>query len=203
VANLSDLIKSGGMPVGAVIAVMSNIAGATAIPASGTVVDGMMYCDGAAIPGGQVLSGSTPDLNGDTFLQGSSSAGSTGGSNTINLQHSHTVNSHTHSGPSHTHGAGSYDAAWAVGTSPDTTVMAWRTGSNKFTSTNYASNVLPSNTAISSLSSRNGIDVYGTSSADGTGNTGTASSNGTDNRLSTAQNNRPSYVSVQYLIRVK
>ena len=114
----------GTCPLGAVIPIASNLTGAIAIPSTGTVsADGWQLCDGAAIPGGNTLSGNTPNLSDSRFIMGSTVAGNTGGSSThshahahtlahthgtdsklgtITLGHTHTVASHTHT-LSHTH----------------------------------------------------------------------------------------------------
>ena len=198
-ASLSDLIesnKNGWMPVGTVIPVMSNIAGAIAIPASGTVVDGMMYCDGTAIPGGQALSGSTPDLNGNVFLQGSSSAGAAGGSNMM------TDHTHSFSGtyPNHTH-------------TDDFSISS--SGAHSHTYTNFSSGTFdpPStgwsgdqggtalnNHSVPSVGSNHTHPIDGGITSSGGGSISGSVGGGS---APTSTDNRPSYVSVQYLIRVK
>jgi len=61
----------GLVPKGAIVAVMSNLAGSINLPASGTVSsDGWMRCDGAAIPALNALSGNTPNLTASTFIAG-------------------------------------------------------------------------------------------------------------------------------------
>lgn len=86
--------QPGLVPVGGVVPVFSNITGAYSLPTSGTVSgEGWMRCDGAAIPGGQTLSGTTPDLTGGRFIYGTSgagaganvAAGATGGANSVTL----------------------------------------------------------------------------------------------------------------------
>jgi hypothetical protein len=204
-ANLSDLIesnKNGWMPVGTVIPVMGSITGAIAIPASGTVVDGMMYCDGTAIPGGQTLSGNTPAINGDVFLQGSSIAGATGGANTIalshvhNMQHIHQTASQVVSGfesrmYSYTSASNAYAQTATYAGQPTGTLLAG--GELGFTGTT-ASGTRTTPLLASGATVRftaNTLDNGGTSKSD-TGSGGSA-----------AQDNRPSYITVQYLIRVK
>jgi hypothetical protein len=97
---------NGIVPIGGIIPIASNLLGTFSIPASGVVVQGWMYCDGATIPISQIASGATPDLTNNRFLMGSSSAGSIGGSNnftpTGSLSGSQSIQ-HTH-GFSHTHG---------------------------------------------------------------------------------------------------
>jgi len=71
----------GTVPVGAILPVMSNITGSFTVPATGVEDGGFMLCDGAAIPGGQSMSGSTPNLSDGRFLMGSSVAGTAAGAN--------------------------------------------------------------------------------------------------------------------------
>ncbi len=82
--------NAGQVPMGAIIPIASNLTGAHAIPSSGTVDSwGFIYCNGAAIPGGNTVSGTTPNITDGRFLRGSTVAGTTGGSATKNLQHTH------------------------------------------------------------------------------------------------------------------
>jgi hypothetical protein len=114
---------SGSVPVGGIQAIAANLSGAYSLPATGTVdANGWMLCDGSAIPGGNTLSGSTPNLTGSVFLMGSSTAGSTGGSNDIVI--------------AHTHGAGSYVTTANVsnGTLAATGGTAVLTGTKTFAS---------------------------------------------------------------------
>jgi hypothetical protein len=70
--------KLGGLiPVGTVLGFFNHLSGSHAVPASGLVLDGFMRCDGAAIPGGQKLSGATPNLSDQRFLQGNTSSSGT------------------------------------------------------------------------------------------------------------------------------
>lgn len=104
---------SGGgqaFPLGMIIPIASNLTGTYTIPASGSVDnDGWMYCNGAAIPAGKNVSGTTPNLTDGRFLRGSTSSGSTGGSATFTLattnipSHTHTTSAHTHSTAAHVH----------------------------------------------------------------------------------------------------
>lgn len=99
--KLSDEVRFGLIPVGAIIPIMSNMAGAFTPGASGTVIDGLMLCDGAAIPINQILSGNTPDLTNNRFLMGASTAGLTGGTNDSSHTHEYV---HTHGLSNHQHG---------------------------------------------------------------------------------------------------
>ena len=95
----------GIFPLGSIIPVASNLSGSFSIPTSGTVSSGWQLCNGVAIPGGNTLSGNTPNLADNRFLMGSSSAGTASGTNLItpvgsiggsqSIQHHHTF-AHTH-----------------------------------------------------------------------------------------------------------
>lgn len=74
-AQLKDEVRYGLVPLGAIIAVATHIAGAMQPPASGVVEGGWMRADGAAIPAGNTLSGNTVDLTGSRFILGTSGAG--------------------------------------------------------------------------------------------------------------------------------
>jgi len=95
----------GIIPVGAVVAIASTVA--WSLPVSGQIKEGFALCNGQAFPSGSdpLFIGNMPNLTDDRFLQGSSTTGTTGGSNTYSLQsslgtidfsHGHTVNSHSH-----------------------------------------------------------------------------------------------------------
>jgi hypothetical protein len=95
----------GILPVGAIIAMNTNLTGVTAVTAT-TAAD----ANGFVVCSGQVISDATSPMNGQTipnlndsyFLMGASSSGSTGGANTTTLTttqlpaHSHTID-HGHS----------------------------------------------------------------------------------------------------------
>ena len=74
-AQLKDEVVFGLVPVGAILAIASHMSGSVALPASGTVQGGWMRSDGAAVPGGNTLSGTTPNLTGGRFIYGTSGAG--------------------------------------------------------------------------------------------------------------------------------
>ena len=65
----------GILPLGSIIPVMSNITGSHSLPASGVATFGLMRADGSVIPGGQTLSGNTPNLTSGRFLYGTSGSG--------------------------------------------------------------------------------------------------------------------------------
>ena len=77
-------------PVGTVLPWLKSFTG---VP--GTLPEGYMECDGSVVSdAGSPLNGETlPDLNGDNrFLRGSSTSGTTGGSDTKDLTHQHFMN---------------------------------------------------------------------------------------------------------------
>ena len=228
----SITIHRGTVPLGGIVPIMSNLTGAHAIPTTGTVDSaGWMYCDGSAIPAGNSVSGTVPNLTGERFLVGSTTAGTTGGANATNLSHTHTsaahshtmpthkhtMGTHTHTSAAHTHSAGGYYAEIGVessanqyiytkisGSSPDTFVAERR---YQFTGV-----------GTSSTSTFNGTNVVGTSSSTTPGSTGatdpgdtqtvdpgdthSTTPSATGSSLSSSTNNRPLYISVQYLMRV-
>ena len=103
-----ELTDKAIVPLGGIIAVSGNNPGSLDIP-PGQVIDGYMLCNGTAIPGGNAVSGTLPQLSDNRFIMGSTlSAGVTSGSNTKDFSHSHTVDSHAHSMQSHTHAIGTH-----------------------------------------------------------------------------------------------
>lgn len=140
---------------------------------SGAIVDipsGWNICDGT---------NGTPDLR-DRFVIG---AGSTyavddiGGSDSVNLQHSHTVNGHTHS-IAHTH-----NYSTTTGTE----------SAQKF----FPSEDGPKSTADSSHThSVNGTTAGASSASSG------SSSPGTNNALSTSQSILPPYYALAYIMKL-
>lgn len=101
----------GIVPLGAIIPMTSGFTGAMAVPASGVVSNGWIRCDGAAIPGGNTVSGTTPNLTTSIYLRGASTYGGTGGNNTTTLieanlpahTHANTLTNATVGSSSHTH----------------------------------------------------------------------------------------------------
>lgn len=119
--------------------------------------------------------------------------GATGGADTINIAHTHTVNSHTHSIPSHTHGVGSFWATVTGGTGAvyfdeDGTTGAW-TAEQRVTGTYSAG----------SYSVSGGADVEGTSGA--TSNTSGGATPATDSQLSSTQNIQNKYINLNFIIK--
>jgi len=92
----------GTVPLGAIMPVVNSspiTGGGYTIPPSGTVdANGWQLCNGVAIPSGNTLTGSTPDLSDGRYLRGSTVSGTTGGSNSITIGSANL--------PTHTHGVG-------------------------------------------------------------------------------------------------
>ena len=188
----SEKYRIASVPFGAVVPVMSNLSGSHPIPASGTVDDaGWQLCDGEPIPVGMTVSGNTPDLSDGRFLMGNMSSGDTGGTNnkfltTDNLpSHSHDMGGHTHTGITSIEEGHEQTGE----TSPASGVMGTTSGGADSTMGYVDSSSTP-DTGWQH-------DHGHTLTTDGPDNneTGTTGSGA-------AFDNRPSYVTVQYLIRV-
>jgi len=95
-AQLSDEVSNGLIPIGAVIPVMTHLSGAFIPAATGVVSKGLMLCDGASIPAGNTLLGTTPNLSNDAYLRGSGVAGAAAGANNKTLN-TPQLPSHNHS----------------------------------------------------------------------------------------------------------
>lgn len=69
--NLEQKIIHSGMPVGAILPIAAHLQGSYDLPEGGDVSgEGWMRCDGAAIPEGNRLQGTVPDLTDGRFLRG-------------------------------------------------------------------------------------------------------------------------------------
>lgn len=203
---------SGALP-GEIRAISSNLTGAYSIPTSGTVdSDGWMYCDGSAIPSGNTVSGTLPDLTDSRFLRGSTSAGGTGGVSSVTLavenlpSHSHTINhghtgstndagSHSHSGSANSAGNHRHSEVYWRSSGANTTLR--RPGvntdnQNPWTGySDYAGTHSHSLTINSGGSHSHTVTVNSHSGS--SGNTGSGTS------FSVV----PTYLNVQYLMQVK
>jgi hypothetical protein len=126
ISSAGKFIGRGIVPLGGIIPIYNyNLTGTIAIPVSGSVSsDGWIRCDGLPIPSGNIVAGTTPNLSDSRFIRGATTSGITGGENTrdfshthtlshthgtdsqlgtITLAHSHTVNDHAHTIPAHYH----------------------------------------------------------------------------------------------------
>lgn len=237
-------IVKGVVPVGGIIPIASHLTGAYSIPATGTVDgDGWMYCDGSAIPAGNILSGNVPQLTDERFLVGSSTAGSTGGANSItpagsvsgtnagsqSIAHTHTL-SHTH-GMDHNHQVAYIGGSKGVifmhtSSANQATWSSFSTGNGFLSHDNaYDYNVAYTGDAYVWSSGSGGMYTSGVLNPEGgtavTDATTSEASNTTTSGMSanstvsgsnftwsgsftgTPFNNRPLYLSVKYLIRVR
>jgi hypothetical protein len=102
----------GNVPLGGIIAMTTGLTGAMAIPASGVVSNGYMRADGVAIPGGNKVSGTPPNLSTSVFLRGAATFGGAGGgtASLVAANIPQVSTSYTPAGTvdiSHTHGASS------------------------------------------------------------------------------------------------
>jgi len=160
-----------GVPVGSVVS-WWRPSSSTPLPSNEWMIaDGSVVTDSASPFFNQTL----PNLT-DKFIMGVSAAniGQLGGANSLNLAHSHTVNSHTHDVPWHVHNI----------------------DHDHETNDKYA-------VAGGSLSTH--YDIYRTSGLNSGGWSGATSSSspGTDVQLWSATDNRPAYVGLIYLVRIK
>lgn len=212
-------------PLGMIIPIASNLTGTYTIPSSGSVdSDGWMYCNGAAIPAGKSVSGTTPNLTDGRFLRGSTSSGGTGGSATFTLatanipSHTHTTSAHTHSTaahthttPAHSHSASSANAgnhshvlyvardSYGTGdqlTGDDTAGNDEQTYTGKTGGTTNTAGDHSHGITVNS----GGSGTSGSTSAGNTGSGGGAATGATGS--TTAVTHLPIYVNAQYLIKV-
>jgi hypothetical protein len=180
-----------GVPVGTVISWWRATANTPLPSDEWAIADGSVVTDSESPLYGQTL----PDLT-DRFIMGvdADSIGQAGGSNTLNLSHSHQVNSHTHSIPSHSHSSGTLRANVAV---EHDRVYVKRFGSG-FDAT-YAN--FTGNTHYNTHRTDDSADVEG--DTDSWSGTSGASQPGTDTQLSSTTDNRPEYVGLLFLVRIK
>ena len=184
--SLGGSVSISGSLLGEIKAISSNLTGSYSIPSSGVVdSDGFMYCDGSAIPGGNSVSGSVPDLTDNRFLRGSTSAGSTGGSESFTLSTSQ-LPSHTHTGTtatanSHNHTGG--------------TVRIFDSASGTYGTVSLGNRANPlARYVTGGISSNNDY----TSTVGAHSHTFTTNSTGSGSSVS----HIPKYINVQYVIKV-
>lgn len=199
---LEEVTDNSVVPLGGIIGVSSDLTGAFD-SATGVVTDGFILCDGAAIPGGNAVSGTTPNLTDSRFLMGSSTAGTSGGnaSNQINLQHNHDI-SHNHQVLGWNRFSSIRSALYTVSFSSSAS-NAELTGidANKNIYTQGAESGgtganAKTNTALSDAFYK----LYSSGALDApSGSLGTAAS---DSQLSTTQSILPQYYTVKYFMRV-
>ena len=234
---LSDTTKwlpyntEGQIPLGGYQAVAIGIAGAASD--ANMIAAGFAKCDGTTPASQSVVSpaitATMPNINAGAFIRGNTVAwttgGASGGADTINIQHSHTVDSHTHDVniTSFTSGAGSAHAH-AVGTLQfktvdrdfDGTVQAYNISGadfNLFNAIQRGTGSEPETAILAGGTANQGYTKDGTGSVaneashthpiDPPNTTSTGTSPGTNNQLSTTQSILPTYFSAVYYMRVR
>lgn len=202
--------ESATLPVGSLIPIMAGLTGVFVPAATGVVKEGWQLADGAAVAAGQLMTGeNTPDTSDSRFLMGSTSAGTTGGSNTL-IDHTHgfsltaaaqTVNSLTAAGQgggsvaitsSGSHGHTVNAPTKSVGTNTNIGSQAGIVDTNStatISGTGAHTHTVPAHT-------------HSSSSVTGTMNSSSVSGSVGSGSGATSTNSRPLYVSVVYLIKV-
>lgn len=221
----------GIVPLGAIIAITTGLTGAMSVPSSGNTLNGYQRCDGAAIPSGQAVSGTTPNLTGSIYLRGASTYGGTGGNNTTTLleanlpahTHANTLSNNVVASSSHTHNISHvhnniYQSTY--------TMWAWTTADVSQLAPGISGNsgafiegqTMPQGTstsrapAFSTLQNRQyytgGVVLPPTGSDGASASSGTPSATTTVTLTNasigsgTAFSNEPNYINVIYLMRV-
>ena len=89
----SGIEGPGSCPIGSMLAIASVVA--WTLPTTGQIKNGWALANGQAIPAGAhpSFSGNLPNLSDSRFLQGSTTIGTTGGANSIDFSHTHSVTS--------------------------------------------------------------------------------------------------------------
>lgn len=180
-----------GIPVGSVISWWRPDANMP-LPSDGWVIaDGSVVTDSSSPLYGTTL----PDLR-DKFVMGVSAAaiGQTGGTNTLNLSHQHQVDGHTHTIPNHAHSDGGLYAYVAL---EDDRAYVIRSGPGfSSTNANYTSTSHTNTHITDSSADIGGITGYWS---------GTSGSSlpMTSSILSSTTENRPAYVGLVYLVKIK
>ncbi len=196
--------STGLTPLGGVIGVFDNLTGAT-VPATGDIdANGYQLCDGAAINGSATLTGTIPDLTGEIFLAGSTAANNTGGSNT--MAHTHSVTSNVTGTHDHTHAMGTHNHQIYKAIDADTASQMFNSGGSLFV-ISAATTSQPHINLLSGASSGLNVDAYSANVDPGdTISISSATLSMTNNAVTSgaASNaeNRPSFISVRYVMRV-
>ncbi|MBI4847050.1 MAG: hypothetical protein HY808_00530 [Nitrospirae bacterium] len=156
---------------------------------SGSVADipaGWALCDGA---------NGTPNLR-DRFVVGAGSGyavGASGGYASINLQHSHSINNHTHTTENHTLTINEMPSHNHGGTTGDYPMV--RLGQKASSGNNEP-------VASQSNNHNHSIPLQGGDAPHNHGNTGTPGDRGTDSQLSGAQDIRPPYYALAFIMKL-
>jgi hypothetical protein len=153
-----------------------------------------------------------PNINNSVFLMGNTTAGSTGGANTKNLTHTHTVDSHSHN-IAHVHqfgkGVTGTNAAFYSLDNPDASITAITTSHNLMVDHTGTGSIGTGAGWMDGGEFGTGFNWYTAgviSSASGSGSSATSgtASPGTDSStLSSTFDIRPAYITAVYLMRIK
>lgn len=188
------------------------------LPSGWRVADGSLLNDGSS----PIFNGSgryLPNLTDDRFLMGDTVAGAIGGSNTM-TDHTHTfslTHAHTHSinhnhasfntasGGSHTHGVVDpghfhYLNGELVGNPGGTNAARGNHGANDFTSSTATTGITTNTTGSSHV---HAIDVPNFTGTSGAASTSTVAGSVGTGSAATSTENRPKYLGVFYIMRVK
>lgn len=200
------------IPLGGVIATFPNLTGAYQCAAT-TIADaeGFVLCNGQTISDAQCpMNGVVvPNINDDVFLMGSTTAGTAGGANTLNLEHTHPLSvSGSVTMPAHTHTLNNYGGAKgreASGYSGGVDIWMDRhgpaySGGDDYLITNVNNILSASGGSYPFTMGLTGRTDAITATAPSVGFTSTGTSG---NGLSPTQDIRPKYISAVYLMRVK
>jgi hypothetical protein len=206
---------AGIIPLGGVIATFPSLSGAYSCSTTTSAdANGFVLCAGFTISDATspMYGITTPAINNDAFLMGHVSSGPTGGNNTLDLSHSHTVNAHSHS-YGHSHTTTPHSHILPFGSYPGTAEYFAVDASISLTTPLYGTaptltNYYPKSWSYSSsfggavipllLTSQSSTSTNSQSTTD----SGTASP-ATDTQLSASQDIRPNYVSAVFVMRIK
>jgi microcystin-dependent protein len=199
----------GVVPAGTITAYAGSSAPSGWLLCDGSAISRTTYDDLFAIIGTAygVGNGSTtfnvPDIQGN-YPRGKNAdaLGDTGGEETIDVSHTHTMTGHTHTGPSHTHTGPSH-----THTGPSHTHSMNHTHGTHSVSLSSPGNGVTFTNA--GLSGDTGAEGTGATGAGGTGDTGASGTDVTgsttdtmDSKLSVTQNILDPYVVVNYIIKI-
>lgn len=215
----------GMVPLGTVVPIGN--AQAWALPASGQVKDGYALCNGqtfASLPGGSyasAFSGSLPNVSDDRFLMGSTAIGAAAGANTVTLTPSNIPQNSTNYTPAgttnigHSHSLGTTNVALGSGATNSTgyhshTIPAYSGAAGGFIpgasvapTTPLSRNTGGDGTHDHTVTGTTNIDHSHTLSTTNVALAGTTATITIGTASPTAFNNRPKYLPVVYVMRVK
>lgn len=214
IATTTGVTAVGAVPIGGIIPTIGSTPGAY-VCSETTQGDAFGYCQcvgGVLSDARSPMNGQTmPDLSVGVFLEGALVSGVGGGTNTLNLAHTHDMANHTHV-MSHVH-------QWCFSDNTAARMLTFTTANQNTDLFTTGSTYLQNNNNFQVGSGINGAQFDGGSgdpntpyftggaylSPHGTGATATTevpSINTTSSSLSSTTDNRPLYLSVIYVVRV-